>query len=261
MVLENYTSEVFIENFLKDRHELGDDAQYIYEEIFSSVMGKDVHLDTMIEEIDRALEEDTNAIIDEAGDTLTEEEKQELTELLSEGLFGDIKEKFNKIFNPAGLEFNIFGGIKKDSFDRAMKDRMKSLDKVANESNGFFSRFKNKIKGFFGNLKGKSFGEIMKEGLAWFKDPANMSKALGTVGGVVLLGIILRVLKKRKKMREYNKLHDMAENITMEEGYEFGGNNIEKAKALVAEECKINKQLRDCLFGDAHIKHDDYFGY
>lgn len=260
MVLENYTSEVFIENFLRDRHELGDDAQYIYEEIFSAIMGKNIHLDNMIAEIDRALKEDTNAIIEESKDILTEDEKEELAELLSEGLFSDIKEKFNKIFNPAGLEFNIFGGITKESMDRAMKNKMKSLDKLSNESNGFFSRLKNKIGGLFGNLKGKSFGEIMKEGLAWFKDPANMSKALGTAGGVVLLGIILRVLKKRKKVKEYNKLHDMAQDITMNEEYKYK-NNINNAKLLVLEECKENKKLNKYLFDEAVVIQDDYFGY
>lgn len=258
MILENYTSEVFIKNFLKDRHEFGEDAQYFYEEIFSGIMGKDISLDSFVKKIDKALQEDTLNVLEEIDslDILSEDERNEFEELLSEGLFGDIKEKFNKIFNPLGLEYNIFGGIKKDSLDRAAKEKLKELDKVANGSQGFFSSLKNKVAGFFGNLKGKSFGEIMQDGLAWFKNPENMSKALGTTGGIVLLGFLLRALKKKKKMKEYNKLHDMADEAAY-----MNEDIIDNSMNKVINECKENKKLNNILFGDAHQRTDDYFGY
>lgn|SRR5574344_927636 len=77
------------------------------------------------------------------------------------------------------------------------------IDKIK----GFFSSSFSKIKEFFTVGKGKSVGDILGRGLKWMTDPANTKTIIGSVGGIIALGLVIRALKKRNQLKKYDQLN------------------------------------------------------
>lgn len=117
-----------------------------------------------------------------------------------------------------------------------------------------------KVKTFFGGLKGKSFSEIMKQGMAWLS--ANPALALKTTGGIALVALLIRALKKRGELNKYKQLqaiYDRGQGL--KEGFEKG--SLEAiAMNKVIEECQTNKALNDLMFGEEKVESKkSYFAY
>lgn len=117
-----------------------------------------------------------------------------------------------------------------------------------------------KVKEFFGGLKGKSFSEIMKQGMAWLA--ANPMLALKTTGGIALVALLIRALKKRGQLNKYKQLqaiYDKGQNLKedIEEDTPEG-----VAMGKIIEECKTNKALNNLIFGEEKVESKkSYFGY
>lgn len=117
-----------------------------------------------------------------------------------------------------------------------------------------------KVKEFFGGLKGKSFSEIMKKGMNWLQE--NPMLALKTTGGIALVALLIRALKKRGQLNKYKQLQaiydrgrELKEDIEedTQEGVAIG---------KIIEECKTNKALNNLIFGEEKIESKkSYFEY
>lgn len=214
-----FTEEIFIRNFIKDSQILGEeDTRYLYEEIFSDILGEEVSLVDLI-----------------GGNTLSEASLNEVWMASA-----------NPISSPtAGYDF-------------------------VPKKLGLFSRIKNKLTSMFAGLKGKSFSEILSSGLSWIKNPANMTKVLGTAGGAALVIMLLRALKKKKKMNEYKKLQAIANSSKSALREEFedefdwsdpNGSAFAKSKNELIRECQNNRKLKEAVFGKPKVIEESYFDY
>ena len=117
-----------------------------------------------------------------------------------------------------------------------------------------------KVKEFFGGLKGKSFSEIMKQGMAWLQ--ANPMIALKTTGGIALVALLIRALKKRGQLNKYKQLQAIYDRgKALKEDIEE--NSLEAiAINKVIEECKTNKALNNLIFGEEKMESEkSYFAY
>ena len=245
-----YTEEIFIKNFIEDRKILGEDTQCIYEEVFSSILNEDINLDEFVEELDNNYASFERSVFHEAeikkGNSLTEEEEIELREKIIAEVYGPLTQA-----EAAEAAKSVFGKV---------------TPKL-----GFFTRLKNKLTSLFSNIniKGKSFKEILSGGLSWLKNPANFTKILGTAGGAALVIMVMRALKKRKKLKEYKKLQQMAASRGLREEYsdEFDwsdpdGLAFAKSKNELVNECKRDKELERAVFvGNKKIIEESYFDY
>lgn len=116
---------------------------------------------------------------------------------------------------------------------------------------GWFKNLPGKVSSFFGGLKGKSFSEIMQQGLGWLK--ANPALALKSTGGVALLFMLIKALKKRGELKKYKKLEAIAarQGMMRESAFdEFDDDNIEERRIMrmIIEECQNNKALNKLMF-------------
>ena len=214
MKLEGYTPELFLENFIEDCAVFGEEtAQAIYEEIFSAITGKNVKLGKFVE----TLEESMNEYLEE--NTLLETPAFDVVKDYKE----QIVNSFNKYVAGTGI-----------------------LSKIGS----FITSLPGKVKALFGGLKGKSFGEIMKQGMGWLK--ANPALALKTTGGIALVALLIRALKKRGELNKYKALAAIDEKASTlkEDCYDTFEDTKEKiAMRKVLEECKTNRALAKVILG------------
>lgn len=221
MKLEGYTPEVFLENFIKDSEVFGvETAQAIYEEIFSVISEKKIKLDGFVKVLEESITEylGDNTLLETPADTRIIQDYVATAASQSS-------------INGAGF-----------------------LAKIS----GFLKTLPAKVKSFFGSLQGKSFSEIMKQGMAWLQ--ANPMIALKTTGGIALVALLIRALKKRKELNKYKALQSIYSK-TMNENFEE--NSLEAiAINKVIEECKTNKALNDLIFGEEKMESEkSYFAY
>lgn len=216
MILEGYTPEIFVKNFIKDSEVFGEDtAKALYEEIFSTVCNQKIKLDGLIEELNKEIP------IKEDGEEL---EANPLNSKIGAAALA----------GTAAAKMGLFG-------------------KLAN----FFKAIPAKVTNFFGGLKGKSFSEIMKNGLAWIQ--ANPKIALGTTGGIAIVAMMLKALKKRRDRKRYEQLQSVIarqasvksfdEKEIKEAAYDIVDDNPQKeAMRKIIKECKTNKALNNLIF-------------
>lgn len=230
MKFEGYTPEIFIENFKKDSEVFGEEfTKYLYEEAFSTVCGKRILFNGIIEEIKNLSEDEvsaaeaTNTEIDSTASTL------------------------NKALSPAGLAGATL--IAKPGIIGKLWSFLKTVP--------------SKVKTFFGNIGGTSFGSAMKNGFAWLK--ANPTLALKTTGGLAMLAILIRALKKKHELNKYENLRNIAmrREIMREDCYDtvLGDSEEKKAMRKIVEECQTNKALNELMFGEIKEKKSDKFNY
>lgn len=220
MILEGYTADIFVKNFIKDSEVFGEDTtKALYEEIFSTICGKKIKLDGLVEELNKEVP------ISETDETTI-----------------GISPEMLKTGAVAGTAASAAGTTGFGLFSKLA---------------GFFKAVPGKVKAFFGGLKGKSFGEIMKNGLAWVQ--ANPKIALGTTGGIALVAMMLRALKKRRDKKKYEQLQSIVarqasvksfdEKEIKEAAYDIVDDNAQKkAMRAIIEECKTNKALNELIF-------------
>lgn len=292
MKLEGYTPELFLENFIKDCEVFGEDTtQAIYEEIFSAVCGKKVKLGSFVNELNKFNEEvisENNfapANIQSAAASAERARQIALATEKAEGLgLTSIRNMLaaGKGNMPAGdaehlekLKDMIYGASDKAAnaaFESEMANQVAaatsnavSADNVARTGllakiGHFLTTLPGKVKAFFGGLQGKSFGEIMKQGMDWLQ--ANPATALKTTGGIALLAMLIRTLKKRGELNKYKKLQAIYDSgRDLKEGFEEDSKE-EIAMNKIIEECQTNKALNNLIFGEEKMESEkSYFAY
>ena len=100
----------------------------------------------------------------------------------------------------------------------------------------------------------------MKQGMAWLQ--ANPMIALKTTGGIALVALLIRALKKRGQLNKYKQLQAIYDRgKALKEDIEE--NSLEAiAINKVIEECKTNKALNNLIFGEEKIESEkSYFAY
>lgn len=266
MKLEGYTPEVFLENFIKDCAVFGEEtAQAIYEEVFSAITGKNVRFGKFVE----TLEESMNEYLEE--NTLLENPVRDsmiqdyVAKMMNQHYLAKnsnaLQNAMSMMSAPDGaVAANgkaalgaIINGSKQEAA-KAVADVSGQLAKakmpiaepgILSKIGGFITSLPGKVKAFFGNLQGKSFGEIMKQGMGWLQ--ANPMLALKTTGGIALIALLIRALKKRGELNKYRALAaiEAKANTLKEDCYDtFEEDTKEKvAMRKVLEECKTNKAL------------------
>lgn len=275
MILEGYTAEVFVENFKKDMEVFGDDTQAIYEEIFSTIIGRKVKLDGFVKELNSGVLEETPAddrmIIDYARTMGSQHAMSKAAEGINGALFsGNV---------PDSVKQQVGAMVKAKTFDAAkLGGEQAAQQAAANLANagkvvngpgllsrlgGWLSQLPGKVKTFFGGLKGKSFSEIMNGGLSWLQ--ANPMLALKTTGGIALIAILIRALKKRNQLKNYPNLYRIANSSQSlrEDCYDtvLGDTKEKEAMRKVLEECQTNKALNELMFGEIKERKADKFNY
>ncbi len=281
MKLEGYTPEIFLENFINDSEVFGEEtAKAIYEEIFSTICGKKVKLDHFTDLLEDFKEEvqtieetpaDDRYILDYAAQAAKSHNLAKNTDLIKQAAETLNSTKgantyeaalasqkalgtMNTIIQGSNVEAAKVVGDVSAQLTKAQTAGAGLLAKVS----GFLKALPLKVKTFFGGLKGKSFSEIMKQGMAWLS--ANPVLALKTTGGIALVALLIRALKKRGELNKYKALQAVY-NKTVDEDFEK--DSLEAiAMNKVIEECKTNKALNELIFGEEKVESKkSYFAY
>lgn len=255
MKFENYTTEIFLENYFRDCETFGEETtQAIYEEIFSTISNKKVKLDGFV----KALKEEVDLEALQQGVVL--EAPLPLPPGVEAATGSGIWPKPSSLMPNMGAGQAAATALEK-AVETAGVDELARIAKwkaFKDSTKGFFSNIGNflgglpaKVKSFFGGLKGKSFGEIMKQGLTWVKD--NPMIALKTTGGIALVIMLIKALRKKGQLNRYENLRALAARTGQlkEDAYDTILEDSKEKKALreVLEECKTNKALSKLLEG------------
>ena len=296
MILKDYTPEVFLENFLKDSEVFGEETtQAIYEEIFSAICGKKIKLDGLVENINEEIERINEETLEEQGmpaemyRAIANAEHAKTAALASGKVDGFSLTSVANVMNAAAEQGGMPAvdkqhllNIRKEIYaqgDKAAKEAFETTmasntSKVANsvargakigilaKVRRFITSLPSKVKNFFGGLKGKSFSEIMKQGMGWLK--ANPALALKTTGGIALVALLIRALKKRGELNKYKNLQAIADraNYLKEDCFDTYEDTQEKeAMRAILKECETNKVLENALFGEEKENNSKYFKY
>lgn len=253
MKFENYTTEVFLENYFRDCETFGEETtQAIYEEIFSTISNKKVKLDGFVKALNEEVDLEALQVVLEAPLPLppgVEAAAGPTTWL-----------KPSSLIPKNGVGYDAALALEKAA-ETAGVDKLARIAKwkaFKDNTKGFFSNIGNflsglpaKVKSFFGGLKGKSFGEIMKQGLTWVKD--NPMIALKTTGGIALVIMLIKALRKKGQLDRYENLRALAARTGQlkEDAYDTILEDSKEKKALreVLEECKTNKALSKLFEG------------
>lgn len=275
MKLEGYTSELFLENFIKDCAVFGEEtAQAIYEEIFSAITGKNVKLGKFVETLEESMNEylEENTLLETpADDRIIQDYVAKMAKMANQHYLSNngsaLKNAISIMSAPDGAvaengktAFKTIINGSKEAAANAVAEVGSKLPSaqlsqaadpgILSKIGGFITSLPGKVKAFFGGLKGKSFGEIMKQGMGWLK--ANPMLALKSVGGIALVALLIRALKKRGELNKYKALAaiDKKASTLKEDCYDTFEDTKEKiAMRKVLEECKTNKALAKVILG------------
>ena len=291
MKLEGYTTEVFLENLKKDSEIFGEEtAIAIYEEIFSDLSGKKIKLGGILNKI-RTLEEEiyNEEMIEEAS---RREELRAGIAAASKALEAASKAKTAEQAAKIGWQgADAWATASSDVLARSAEAAERaailktgwqgadawslparsaaaeqavataaeagagaakfSLSQLFGRVGNFLKKLPERVSNFFGGLKGKSFSEILSQGAGWLK--ANPMLALKTTGGIALLFMIIRALKKRGELNRYRTLAaiEAKSNMLKEDCYDTIIEDTKEKIAMrkVLEECKTNKALAKVILG------------
>ena len=285
MKLEGYTPEVFLENFIKDCEVFGEETtQAIYEEVFSAICNKKITLDNFFKNYNYLMEAEEEMLAEAPmtpgmQEAIAYAEHAKNVALNSQKVNGLSLHSVANIMNDAvkqgGIpaeEMAYLKGIKDEiyaSSNKAAAEAFNStMDQIAKRTasqnvadtartgllskiGSFITSLPGKVKAFFGGLKGKSFSEIMKQGMGWLK--ANPALALKSVGGIALVALLIRALKKRGELNKYKQLAaiEARASTLKEDCYDTIVEDTKEKIAMrkVLEECKTNKALAKVILG------------
>lgn len=285
MKLEGYTPEVFLENFIKDCEVFGEETtQAIYEEVFSAICNKKITLNNFFKNYNYLMEAEEEMLSEAPMPSGMQEaiayaEHAKNVALANQKVNGLSLHSVANIMNDAAkqdgipaTEMSYLKGIKDEiyaSSNKAAAEAFNStMDQVAKRAasqnvvdtaragllskiGSFITSLPGKVKAFFGGLKGKSFSEIMKQGMGWLK--ANPALALKSAGGIALVALLIRALKKRGELNKYKQLAAIeAKASTLKEDcYDTIVEDTKEKIAMrkVLEECKTNKALAKVILG------------
>lgn len=283
MRLDNYTPEVFLETYSKDCCVFGEETtQAIYEEIFSAICGKKITLDnfskgysSVMKGEKMLMESPMPSGMQEAIANAEHARQVALASGKASGLsLNNIANIINASAEQGGLpmaDIEFYKAAKSEilaASDKAAAEAFNSTmeqvaQRAANQSvvstakvgllskvGKFITTLPAKVKTFFGSLQGKSFSEIMKKGMSWLA--ANPALALKTTGGIALVALLIRALKKKGQLRDYANLAriEARARTLKEDCYDTYEDTKEKeAMRKILEECKTNKRLAEVILG------------
>ena len=222
----------FLATYALDRREFGDSTKYLYEGVYEVFEGKTIDLTPIDDLVLRIFDPD---IIEESG-IITEEIQEridngELPEVLSESNLLTKIGTFLAGKNNAAY-INEINKLRTSDIFRTIPDNYKEnwLKTLATEKNsaGMWSKL-NKAFGSYqsGNASANfaaksaeaakaaaadptnalaSMKAILTKGMSWVLNPAHFNVVLGSVGGILALRLILRILKKRRIKLQQRKM-------------------------------------------------------
>ena len=277
----------FLATYALDRLEFGDTTRYIYEDIYEVLEGKHVDLTNLDNYVLKVL--DPDIICEDV--ILTEEiknriENGELQEVLNES---NLLTKITSFLTgKAGAEkANALTQIIKDAeikkipeqyrqqwINQMVKDKSAgSWEKIANAWGNYTSgttslNFAKKAEAAEKAAEAAaasstgatsaiaSMKAFLNKGVSWVLNPNNFNVVLGSVGGILALKLILRVLKKRRIRKKQRKEMDLlltqqmnssvkTEGLLSEEEYSIFEENMKQVENLI----KTNRQANRVEFG------------
>lgn len=222
----------FLATYALDRKEFGDSTKYLYEGVYEVFEGKTIDLTPIDDLVLRIFDPD---IIEESG-IITEEIQEridngELPEVISESNLLTKIGTFLAGKNNAAY-INEINKLRTSDIFRTIPDNYKEnwLKTLATEKNsaGMWSKL-NKAFGSYqsGNASANfaaksaeaakaaaadpanalaSMKAILTKGMSWVLNPAHFNVVLGSVGGILALRLILRILKKRRIKLQQRKM-------------------------------------------------------
>lgn len=222
----------FLATYALDRKEFGDSTKYLYEGVYEVFEGKTIDLTSIDDLVLRIFDPD---IIEESG-IITEEIQEridngELPEVLSESNLLTKIGTFLAGKNNAAY-INEINKLRTSDIFKTIPDNYKEnwLKTLATEksSTGLWSKL-NKAFGSYqsGNASANfaaksaevakaaaadptnalaSMKAILAKGMSWVLNPAHFNVVLGSVGGILALRLILRILKKRRIKLQQRKM-------------------------------------------------------
>lgn len=283
MKLEGYTPELFLETYSKDCIELGEEtAKAIYEEVFSAICNKKITLDNFSKGYDSLMKAEKMLMESPMPDGMQEAianaehaRQVALATGKASGLsLNNIANIIDASAEQGGLPMadmafykaakseilaasdkaaaEAFNSTMEQVAQRAANQNVVSTAKVGllSKVGKFITTLPAKVKTFFGSLQGKSFSEIMKKGMGWLA--ANPAIALKTTGGIALVALLIRALKKRGELKNYKQLAaiEARARTLKEDCYDTYEDTKEKeAMRKILEECKTNKRLAEVILG------------
>lgn len=284
MKLDNYTPEIFLETYSKDCIELGEEtAKAIYEEVFSAICNKKITLDNFSKGYDSLMKAEKmlmeSPMPDGMQEAIANAEHARSVALASQKAQGLTLQAVANMTNAAAeqggmpvADMAFLKGVKSEIYaksDKAAAEAFNStMEQIAKRTASqnmvdtakvglltkigrFITSLPSKVKTFFGSLQGKSFSEIMHKGMSWLA--ANPALALKTTGGIALVALLIRALKKRGELNKYKQLAAIeAKTRTLKEDcYDTLAEDTKEKEAMrkVLEECKTNKALAKVILG------------
>lgn len=222
----------FLATYALDRKEFGDSTKYLYEGVYEVFEGKTIDLTQIDDLVLRIFDPD---IIEESG-IITEEIQEridngELPEVLSESNLLTKIGTFLAGKNNAAY-INEINKLRTSDIFKTIPDNYKEnwLKTLATEKSGtgMWSKL-NKAFGSYqsGNTSANfaaksaeaakaaaadptnalaSMKTILAKGMSWVLNPAHFNVVLGSVGGILALRLILRILKKRRIKLQQRKM-------------------------------------------------------
>ena len=277
----------FLATYALDRLEFGDTTKYIYAGIYEVLEGKHVDLTNLDNYVLKVL--DPDIICEDV--ILTEEIKDrikngELQEVLNEsniltkitsflsGKAGAEKAKvLNQIIKDAEIK-KIPEQYRQQWINQMVKDKSAgSWEKIANAWGNYTSgasslNFAKKAEAAEKAAETAaatstgatsaiaSMKAFLNKGVSWVLNPNNFNVILGSVGGILALKLILRVLKNRRIRKKQRKEMDLlltqqmnssikTEGLLSEEEYSIFEENMRQVESLI----KTNRQANRVEFG------------
>lgn len=219
-----FTEEVFIRNFIEDRKILGEDAQYLYESIFSDILGENVSLDELINEDGL-----TSKLMQLANPTSSPTAGYNLAPTkpsLFSGLVSGFSGLFSRIKNKLGT---VFAGLKGKSFNEILSGGLGWLKNPAN------------MPKILGTAGGAALVIMILRALKKRKR-----------------------LKEYKRIQQVvANSNALREDFEDEFGWGNSPESIAfaKSKNELIRECRTNPELRNIVFGKPKVIQESYFDY
>lgn len=122
---------------------------------------------------------------------------------------------------------------------------------------GFAASLVSKIKNALSGSKEGTFKYWLSKGFNYIVDPANLPKVLGTTGGLILVGILIKALRKRNQLNKYKQLQYVydSQKRAVAECVEGEDNVISEAMEFTAGDAI--GEIAERAFGISIVKEDE----
>ena len=277
----------FLATYALDRLEFGDTTKYIYEGIYEVLEGKQVDLTNFDNYVLKVLDPDVICedvvLTEEIKDRIENGELQEvlnesnlltkITSFLSGKAGAEKTNALNQIIKDAEIK-KIPEQYRQQWINQMVKDKsVGGWEKIANAWGNYTSgttslNFAKKAEAAEKAAEAAattstgatsaiaSMKTFLNKGVSWVLNPNNLNVILGSVGGILALKLILRILKNRKIRKKQRKEMNLlltqqmnssvkTEGLLSEEEYSNFEENMRQVENLI----KTNRQANRIEFG------------